>query len=339
MAKRTIGDITLKIIKFIDTERTQLIPLHIYIRKFKNISTEGDVKEFIARYYIFKPLIDIFFNKEVIDNNPIVKETERFMPVFHLEQALDDDDIKIVDSYYGKIKTSYLTSEKKQDILLQTIEQYLQGVNKAKSEKNGEVFTPTEIIDFLINSTEYILKRDFGKTLNDINLIDPFTGIAPFVVKLIDHMEEEAFLSNVYANELNLFSFFIAKLNIENIFYNKYGYYREFKNLILSDTFKDLKNDEEREKKRLEIAITFAKRKSEKKRGEGIISFITNGSFLEADSLDGFRKTLETEFDEIYLINLRGNSRTRGDLNKREGENIFKNGCRTTVCLVILVKK
>lgn len=249
MAKRTIGDVTLKLIKFIDTERTQLIPLHIYIRKFKDVSTEREVKEFIARYYIFKPLVDIFFNKEVIDNNPIIRETERFISVFHLKQALDDDDIKIINSYYDKIKTSYLTSEKKQDFLLQTTEQYLQLVNKSKSEKNGEVFTPTEIIDFLINSTEYILKRDFNLTLNDINLVDPFTGIAPFVVRLIDHMEEEAFLNNVYANELNLFSFFIAKLNIENTFYNKYGYYREFRNLILSDTFKDFENDEEREKK------------------------------------------------------------------------------------------
>jgi predicted helicase len=61
--------------------------------------------------------------------------------------------------------------------------------------------------------------------------------------------------------------------------------------------------------------------------------------FIDAKALSGFRISLEQEFDKIYIVNLRGNSRTRGDLNKKEGENIFKNGCRTTVVLTILVKK
>lgn len=71
----------------------------------------------------------------------------------------------------------------------------------------------------------------------------------------------------------------------------------------------------------------------------GIIGFITNGSWLDSNGLDGFRKSLEREFSKIYVFNLRGNQRTSGELSRKEGGKIFGSGSRTPVAITILVKQ
>ena len=71
----------------------------------------------------------------------------------------------------------------------------------------------------------------------------------------------------------------------------------------------------------------------------GIIGFITNGSWLDSNGLDGFRKCLEKEFSKIFVFNLRGNQRTSGELSRKEGGKIFGSGSRTPVSITILVKR
>ncbi len=75
-----------------------------------------------------------------------------------------------------------------------------------------------------------------------------------------------------------------------------------------------------------------------KKEG-GIIGFISNGSWLDSNGLDGFRKSLQEEFSSIYVFNLRGNQRTSGELSRKEGGKIFGSGSRTPIAITILVKK
>lgn len=71
----------------------------------------------------------------------------------------------------------------------------------------------------------------------------------------------------------------------------------------------------------------------------GIIGFVTNGAWLDANGLDGMRKCLEQEFSSIYVFNLRGNQRTSGELSRKEGGKIFGSGSRTPIAITILVKK
>ena len=70
----------------------------------------------------------------------------------------------------------------------------------------------------------------------------------------------------------------------------------------------------------------------------GVIGFITNGSWLDSNGLDGFRKCIEKEFSKIFVFNLRGNQRTSGELSRKEGGKIFGSGSRTPVSITILVK-
>jgi predicted helicase len=71
----------------------------------------------------------------------------------------------------------------------------------------------------------------------------------------------------------------------------------------------------------------------------GIICFVTNGAWLDGNSAEGFRKTLEEEFDKIYVFNLRGNARTQGELRQKEAGNVFGSGSRTPISITLLVKK
>ena len=70
----------------------------------------------------------------------------------------------------------------------------------------------------------------------------------------------------------------------------------------------------------------------------GIISFISNGAWLDGNSTDGFRKTLEKDFTSIYVFNLRGNARTSGELRQKEGGGVFGLGSRTPIAITLLVK-
>ena len=70
----------------------------------------------------------------------------------------------------------------------------------------------------------------------------------------------------------------------------------------------------------------------------GIISFITNGAYIDNKGMDGFRKCLLEEFSSIYVFNLRGNQRTSGEMSKKEGGKIFGSGSRTPVAITCLIK-
>ena len=69
------------------------------------------------------------------------------------------------------------------------------------------------------------------------------------------------------------------------------------------------------------------------------MAFVSNGSWLDGNAQDGFRKTIEKEFSKIYVFNLRGNCRTSGELRKKEAGNVFGLGSRTPIAVTILVKK
>lgn len=71
----------------------------------------------------------------------------------------------------------------------------------------------------------------------------------------------------------------------------------------------------------------------------GIIAYVSNGSWIDANTSSGFRKSLEQEFDSVYVFNLRGNQRTSGEVSRREGGKIFGGGSRTPIAITFLVKK
>lgn len=72
--------------------------------------------------------------------------------------------------------------------------------------------------------------------------------------------------------------------------------------------------------------------------GDGVIAFVSNGSFIDGNTADGIRKTFANEFSRIFIYNLRGNQRTSGEQSRKEGGKVFGSGSRTQVAIAILIK-
>lgn len=71
---------------------------------------------------------------------------------------------------------------------------------------------------------------------------------------------------------------------------------------------------------------------------DGVIAFVSNGSFIDGNSADGIRKTFADEFSRIFVYNLRGNQRTSGETSRKEGGKVFGSGSRTQVAICVLIK-
>ena len=70
----------------------------------------------------------------------------------------------------------------------------------------------------------------------------------------------------------------------------------------------------------------------------GIVAFISNGAWLDGNAQNGMRRCFEEEYTSIYVLNLRGNQRTSGELSRKEGGKIFGSGSRTPIAITFLVK-
>jgi predicted helicase len=71
---------------------------------------------------------------------------------------------------------------------------------------------------------------------------------------------------------------------------------------------------------------------------DGVIAFVSNGSFIDGNTADGIRKTFAKEFSRIFIYNLRGNARTSGEQRRKESGNVFGSGARTPIAIAILIK-
>lgn len=113
-------------------------------------------------------------------------------------------------------------------------------------EKLGIVYTPVEVVDFINSSVDYILQKEFGRTLSDenVHILDPFTGTGTFITRLLQsglispEALERKYTREIHANEIVLLAYYIASINIENTYHDlKPGNYRSFEGICLTDTF------------------------------------------------------------------------------------------------------
>ena len=271
----------------------------------------------------------------------------------------------------------------------------------------GIVYTPTEIVDFIIRATGELLAREFeGASLGDpgVHILDPFTGTGTFIARLIARLEPDALRrkyasGELHANEIQLLAYYIAAANIEAAYRERAGEERPFEQLVFTDTFRLAESEpidrdvfahnaaRAREQRELDlrviignppwargqrgdqayatldgrIASTYVAESATRgnkntlydayvrairwasdrvREGDGgIVGFVTNGGFLDGSSFDGFRKTVASEFHEVYIYDLRGNARTAGVTRKREGDGVFDQGSRAGVAVLLLVKR
>ena len=396
------------------------------LRKNINPSIEQEqAVDMLSQHIITKPVFEALFEGySFVNNNPMSKSMQKMLDL--LEEETIEEDVKTLESFYESVKmraSGIDNAEGKQKIIIELYDKFFKTAFPKMVEQLGIVYTPVEVVDFIIHSVADVLQKEFHRNISDenVHILDPFTGTGTFITRLLQSGVikpedlERKYKKEIHANEIVLLAYYIASINIENVYHDLTPdpndgigkeVYLPFDGICLTDTFQlgETKEGEQlfdemfpQNSKRVQdqqktpvriiignppysigqksandnaqnqsypkldkrIADTYAKlseaglNKSlydayikafrwstdrlDPKNG-GIICFVSNGAWLDGNSTDGFRKSLEKEFDSIYVFNLRGNQRTSGELSRKEGGKIFGSGSRTPISITLLVK-
>lgn len=405
-------------------------PISIEFKKFvlslqHNINEsidENQAAEMLSQHLITKPIFEALFNEySFVRNNPVSSAMENI--INELEEAGFSKEQENLEPLYESVRMraeGIDKAEDKQKIIITLYDKFFRTAFKSTTERLGIVFTPIEVVDFIVNSVDVVLRKHFNKTLasEDVHVLDPFTGTGTFIVRTLTYLKKKMdigeitladitrkYTQELHANEIVLLSYYIAAINIEAAFDDINGDeqgYTPFEGIVLTDTFDSTENEDTLDdtyfgvndnrlklqkkvpitaiignppysvgqgsandnNKNLEypnlnsqIEKTYAKYStanlkkslydsyiqafrwaSDRIQDKGIIGFVSNGSFIDSQSTDGFRKSLGEEFNYLYIFNLRGDQRTQGDVSRKEGGKIFGSGSRTPIAISILVK-
>ena len=210
---------------------------------------QSDAVEMLAEHMITKPVFDALFEGyEFVKYNPVSMMMEEMLAILN-KKALDKEQEtlnKFYDSVCERAK-GIDNAEGKQRIIIELYEQFFKNAMPKQVQKLGIVYTPVEVVDFIIRSVDKVLKACFNKSLNsrDVHILDPFTGTGTFIVRLlrsglidIDNLLYK-YTNEIHANEIVLLAYYIAAVNIEETFHDlmKSPEYTPFNGIVLTDTF------------------------------------------------------------------------------------------------------
>ena len=376
--------------------------------------------EMLAQHILTAPLFDAMFpDHSFSKQNPVSRAMNTIVEML-ASHSMFENERRELDSFYRamveRIEAVH-TLAGKQEIMRTLYDRFFSQAFPRMSERLGIVFTPVEVVDFIIRSANDAMRTAFGQSLGDpgVAIIEPFAGTGTFVARLLQlgvippEVLEHKYKNEIFANEFVLLSYYIASINIEQVYHQvraEQGVdegYVEFPGMTLTDTFQlhegdgtitedfeGLAANNERAKAEKDSAITVivmnppysagqnsandnnqnlayprlderiadtyaaqstganknslydsyfrALRWASDRIGErGVIAFISNSSFVDGNSADGVRLSLQEEFSQIFIYNLRGGIRGKmGDAAKREGGNIFP--IMTGVAISVLIK-
>ena len=204
--------------------------------------------EMLAQHIITKPVFDALFEGySFTQHNPVSKAMQGVLEVLN-EHNLDKE-AETLEKFYASVKMRAAgigDLKAKQKIIVELYDKFFRNAFPKMTERLGIVYTPVEVVDFIIHSINDILKSEFGQSLGskNVHIIDPFTGTGTFVTRLLQSglisREELAykFQNEIHANEIVLLAYYIAAINIEQVYHAIMGgEYVPFNGICLTDTF------------------------------------------------------------------------------------------------------
>ncbi len=206
---------------------------------------EDEALDMITSHVITKPIFDALFGDNI--QNPIAKALDKM--VLKLSSLGLEGETKDLKNLYESVKTeaTHAKSQKSQQELIKNLyNTFFKEAFKKQSEKLGIVYTPIEVVDFILRATNGILKKHFNTDFNDknITIFDPFTGTGSFIARLLskennlisDKALKEKFQKNLFAFDIVLLSYYIALINITQAAQNRDSSLNNFKNIALTDS-------------------------------------------------------------------------------------------------------
>jgi len=378
----------------------------------------ADVNEMLMQHILTEEIFtSVFEDPQFHQENNISKELHKLEDTF-FTGAVKRKTLDKIKSYYAAIKAqagSIASYTEKQMFLKSIYENFYKVYNPKAADRLGVVYTPNEIVKFMIEGTDYLLHKHFGKLLasKNVEILDPATGTGTFITDLIEYLPiaelPYKYKNEIHCNEVAILPYYIANLNIEATYKAKMGSYEEFQNICFVDTLDNLgfefagkqtklfgfsaenadrvkrqnarkisviignppynanqQNENDNNKNRMypgidkRIKETFIKYSTAQKTkvydmysrfyrwamdrldNDGIVCFITNNSFINTKTFDGFRKCVQDEFDHAYIIDLGGNIRElsgKDGIYLNEENTIFGVSAAVGIAIMFLVKK
>jgi predicted helicase len=396
--------------KFIEERQTFLKLCHDSINP--DITGE-DVREMIIQHILTEDVFNTIFDETQFHReNNIARQLESVIQTF-FSGSTKKIALGSIQHYYQTINAAaagIADHHEKQKFLKVIYETFYKSYNPKAADRLGVVYTPNEIVQFMIKGTDYLLHKHFNKFLEDRNveILDPATGTGTFICDMIDYMSKDKlpykYKNELHANEVAILPYYISNLNIEFTYTQKMGGYSEFENLCFVDTLDNMgfayrgkqidmfspfteentkrikkqndkkiaviignppynanqanenDNNKNREYPEIDKRIkeSFIKYSSAQKTkvydmyarfyrwafdrldNNGIIAFVTNRSFIDSRTFDGFRKIVQDEFDFVYIIDTKSDVRTNPKIAGTT-HNVF--GIQTGIAIMFLVKK
>ncbi|GAA9405762.1 hypothetical protein TH0820_10210 [Helicobacter pylori] len=206
---------------------------------------EDEALDMITSHIITKPIFDAIFGDNI--KNPISKALDKM--VEKLSTLGLEGETKDLKNLYESVKTEamHAKSQKSQQELIKNLyNTFFKEAFRKQSEKLGIVYTPIEVVDFILRITNGILKKHFHTDFNDqnITIFDPFTGTGSFIARLLskenalisDEALKEKFQKNLFAFDIVLLAYYIALINITQAAQNRDSSLKNFKNIALTDS-------------------------------------------------------------------------------------------------------
>ena len=221
------------------------------LRKNLNPSiSQDEAIEMLAQHIITRPVFEALFEKySFVQKNPVSKSMQSILDL--LEGEALEKDAETLQKFYESVRqraSGIDNAEGKQKIIVELYDKFFKTAFPKLVERLGIVYTPVEVVDFIIHSVNDVLKQEFGRSISDegVHILDPFTGTGTFVTRLlqsglIDKQDlVRKYTHELHANELVLLAYYIAAINIENAFHEQYEKeddYISFPGICLTDTF------------------------------------------------------------------------------------------------------
>jgi len=211
--------------------------------------TPEDIREMIIQHILTEEIfLSVFNEAQYHRENNIAKELQGLVDIFFTRQVRADL-LGTIESYYLMIKeaaSGISDHHEKQKFLKELYQNFYKAYNIKEADRLGVIYTPNEIVRFMVDGAETLVEKHFGKVLSDINveILDPFTGTGTFITELIDHFPisklEYKYKNELHCNEVAILPYYVANLNIEYTYKQKTGKYEEFTNICFVDTIDNL---------------------------------------------------------------------------------------------------
>jgi predicted helicase len=207
-----------------------------------------DAIDMLSQHLITKPVFDALFEDYAFAQHNPVSIVMQSMADALGEQGLDKE-TEGLERFYDSVRRraeGIDNAEGRQRIILELYERFFKTALPKATDRLGIVYTPVEIVDFIIRSVEAVLRKEFGTGLDGagVHVLDPFTGTGTFIVRLLQSgLIAESDLRHKYdtelhANETVLLAYYIAAINIEAAYHGvQRGGYEPFEGIVLTDTF------------------------------------------------------------------------------------------------------